>query len=85
MITAIRSVYARLGQTLKAHGLTFANVVKENVYATDLGAFIENKALRMPFYVDAQPLFPAATWIQVPRLYTPSHVLEIELVAVFPQ
>ena len=40
----MRSVYDQLQKTLEANGLTFANVVKEEIcYATDLDAFIQNK------------------------------------------
>jgi enamine deaminase RidA (YjgF/YER057c/UK114 family) len=46
MTAAMRSVYGRLQKTLAANGLGFADVVKENVYATDLDAFIQNKELR---------------------------------------
>lgn len=83
MASAIQRVYTDLQKTLEANGLSFANVVKENVYATDLGAFIQNKAVRKQFYANT-PL-PAATWVQVQRLYTPSIVLEVELVAVYPK
>lgn len=78
---AIANVYGGLKKTLAAHGLTLANVVKENVYATDLDAFIKHKALRKAMYGDS---FPAATWVQVARLYSPALVLEVEVVAVFP-
>lgn len=78
---AIANVYGELKKILAAHGLTLANVVKENVYATDLDAFIKHKALRKAMYGDA---FPAATWVQVARLYTPALVLEVDVVAVFP-
>ena len=83
MTSAIQKVYTHLQKTLEANGLTFANVVKENVYATDLDAFIQNKALRKQFYTNT-PL-PAATWVQVQRLYTPAIVLEVELVAEYPK
>ncbi len=83
MAAAIQKVYTELQKTLEANGLTFADVVKENVYATDLGAFIQNKAVRRPFY-SGTPL-PAATWVQVQRLYTPANVLEVELVAQYPK
>lgn len=83
MPTAIQAVYEHLQKTLKANGLTFANVVKENVYSTDLDAFIRNKSLRQQYYANT-PL-PAATWVQVQRLYTPALVLEVELVAEYPQ
>jgi 2-iminobutanoate/2-iminopropanoate deaminase len=80
MGTAMRSVYDRLQKTLEANGLRFANVVKENVYSTDLDAFIQNKELRKKFYGQA---LPAATWVQVQRLYAPSLVVEVELTAVY--
>ena len=80
MASAMRSVYERLQKTLEANGLGFANVVKENVYATDLDAFIENKDLRKTFYGQA---FPVATWVQVQRLYVPTLVVEVELTAVY--
>jgi 2-iminobutanoate/2-iminopropanoate deaminase len=79
MASAIRSVYDRLQKTLEVNGLTFANVVKENVYATDLDAFIQNIDLRKRFYGET---LPAATWVQVQRLYVPSLVVEVELTAV---
>ena len=83
MPVVIQGVYEHLRKTLAANGLTFASVVKENVYTTDLDAFIKNKALRQKFYANT-PL-PAATWVQVQRLYTPALVLEVELVAEYPQ
>src|SRR5947209_19818121 len=43
MPTAIRQAYDELKRTLAAHGLDFRNVVKENVFAIDLDAFIKNK------------------------------------------
>ena len=82
MPSAMRSVYDRLRQTLAANGLTFADVVKENVYATDLDAFIQAKDIRKEFYGQAPP---AATWVQVQRLYTPALVVEVELTAVYPR
>jgi 2-iminobutanoate/2-iminopropanoate deaminase len=81
MPAAIGKVYGNLKQTLAAHGLTFADVVKENVYATDLDAFIKHHQIRKAMYTGG---FPVATWVQAPRLFTPALVVEVELVAVFP-
>src|SRR6202521_6113338 len=36
MPSAVRSVYGHLKETLEAHSLNYADVVKENVFATDL-------------------------------------------------
>jgi enamine deaminase RidA (YjgF/YER057c/UK114 family) len=82
MDAAVRSVYGRLGEVLQAQGLSFANVVRETVFAADLDAFIANRAIRHEFYGTN---LPAASWVQVQRLYHPSFVLEVELTAVFEE
>lgn len=82
MDQAVPRVYASLAKVLAANGLTFADVVKETVYATDLDAFIANKERRKAFYTGR---LPAATWVQVQRLYLPSFVVEVEVTAEVPQ
>ena len=82
MPQAIGQAYEELKTTLAAHGLTFQHVVKENVYAVNLDEFIKHKAVRRAYYGED---FPAATWVQVQRLYTPEFSVEVELVAVFPK
>jgi 2-iminobutanoate/2-iminopropanoate deaminase len=78
MADAIRMAYEELQSTLEGNGLTFRDVIKENVYTTDLDAFIREKAVRNAYYgLD----FPAATWVQVQRLYDPTFVVEVELTA----
>jgi len=79
---AIRQAYDKLKATLVAHGLDFGNVVKENVFTTDLDGFIKNKDVRKAYYGSD---YPAATWVQVQRLFSPSFVVEVELTAVFPK
>jgi 2-iminobutanoate/2-iminopropanoate deaminase len=82
MPDAIRTTYDSLKTTLEAQGLGFGNVVSEHVYTIDLDAFIKHKEIRKQYYATD---FPAATWVQVQRLYLPSFVVEIELTAEFPQ
>lgn len=82
MDAAVGSAYAQLKQILEANGLTFANVVKETVFTTDLDAFIANKEIRKAVYGRS---LPAASWVQVQRLYVPSLVVEVELTAEFPK
>ena len=78
MQTAVPRVYDELRRILASNGLTFADVVKETVYATDLDAFIKVSEARKPYYGAS---LPAATWVEVKRLYLPSFVVEVELVA----
>jgi 2-iminobutanoate/2-iminopropanoate deaminase len=81
MPDAIKQAYGALGRTLAAHRLGFQHVVKENVFTTDLDALKANKDVRRNYY---QGDFPASTWVQVSRLYNPQYVIEVEVVAVFP-
>jgi 2-iminobutanoate/2-iminopropanoate deaminase len=82
MKQAVRQAMETLATTLRARGLSFKNVVKENVYATDLDAFIQNADVRRGYYGET---LPAATWVGVKRLFLPEFSVEIEVVAVFPE
>lgn len=77
----ITQVYSALERSLKSFGASFQNVVKENLYTTDIEAMKKYNSSRKAFYKGD---FPAATWIQVARLYMPEAKLEVELVAHLP-
>ena len=77
----IKRVYENLERTLKHYGATFQHVVKENLYTTDIEAMKRYNDARKVFYKGD---FPAATWIQVPRLYMADARLEVELIAHLP-
>jgi enamine deaminase RidA (YjgF/YER057c/UK114 family) len=81
MAGAIKQAYDGIAKTLAAHGLSFGHIVKENAYTTDIEALKANKAVRNAYYGGD---FPAATWVQISRLFTPDTVLEVEVIAVFP-
>ena len=81
MDKAVKTVYDELEKTLKAYNLTFQHVVKENVFTTNIDGFIQQQELRKKYYKGD---FPAASWVQVQRLYTPELVVEIELIAELP-
>ena len=55
--------------------------MKENAYTTDIEALKAAQDVRKVYYGTD---FPAATWVQVSRLYMPEAVLEVEVIAVFP-
>jgi 2-iminobutanoate/2-iminopropanoate deaminase len=78
----IKRVYEGLERTLKSYGATFQNVVKENLYTTDIEAMKRYNDTRKAFYKGD---FPAATWVQIPRLYMHDARLEIELIAHLPK
>lgn len=78
----ITSVYKALEKSLNSYGATFQNVVKENLYTTDMEAMKKYNEARKAFYKGD---FPAATWMQVTRLYMHDARLEVELVAHLPK
>jgi len=78
----ISIVYKALEASLKSFGATFENVVKENLYTIDIEAMKKYNYARKAFY---NKDFPAATWVQVVRLYMPDAKLEVELVAHLPK
>lgn len=78
----ITSVYRALEKSLKSYGATFQNVVKENLYTTDMEAMKRYNDARKVFYKGD---YPAATWMQVTRLFMHEARLEVELVAHLPK
>ena len=78
----IKRVYDALEKTLKSYGATFQNVVKENLFTTDIEAMKKYNDTRKTYYKGD---FPAATWVQVPRLFMNDARLEIELIAHLPK
>lgn len=78
----ITNLYHTLEQSLKSFGATFQHVVKENLYTTDIEAMKKFNNSRKVFYKND---FPAATWVQVSRLYMAEAKLEVELVAHIPK
>lgn len=77
----ITRVYKSLERTLAQYGLDFRHVVKENLYTTDIEAMKQHNAARKAFYKGD---FPAATWVQISRLFMADAKLEVELIAHFP-
>jgi 2-iminobutanoate/2-iminopropanoate deaminase len=78
----VTNVYKALEKTLQHFGASFQNVVKENLYTTDIEAMKAVNAARKVFYKND---FPAATWVQISRLFMPDAKLEIELIAHLPK
>ena len=77
----ITNVYRALEGSLKSFGATFQNVVKENLYTTDIELMKTYNASRKAFYKGD---FPAATWVQITRLFMADAKLEVELIAELP-
>ena len=81
MEDALKLAYDEIQKTLNNFNATFENVVKENLYSTELDSVIKYKDLRRNYYGDD---FPAATWVEVKRLYNSGLVVDIEVIAELP-
>lgn len=77
----ITQVYKALEKSLNSFGATFQNVVKENLYTTDIELMKKHNDARKVFYKGD---FPAATWVQITRLFMADAKLEVELIAEIP-
>ena len=78
----ITRVYQALDRSLKSFGASFQNVVKENLYTTDMEAMKKYNDARKVFYKGD---YPAATWMGVSRLFMADAKLEVELIAHLPK
>lgn len=74
----IKNVYADLGKVLAHYGYSFDDVIVENVFTTDMAAFLEAAAYRNSVYTNH---FPTGSWLEVKGLALPEFMIEIELEA----
>jgi 2-iminobutanoate/2-iminopropanoate deaminase len=75
----VTGIYAHLKNVLAKFGATLDDVVKETVFTTDMEALKTANPARLRAYGKH---VPAATWVQIQRLYMTSALLEIEVIAV---
>jgi enamine deaminase RidA (YjgF/YER057c/UK114 family) len=75
----LKGIYAGITRALAPFGATLQDVVKETAYTTDMEALKAANPARLAAYGKHTP---AATWVQISRLFMPSALLEIEVVAV---
>ncbi len=77
----MKNAYEDLRQVLAHFGCTFADVVVENVFTTDMAGFLEAAAYRAELYGEQ---FPTGSWLEVKGLALPEFLIEIELEARVP-
>lgn len=75
-------VFKNLEAALTAAGAKFSDIVKLNMYATDLSQIQAIRDARMKYVGD---VVPASTLVQVVRLARPEYMLEIEAIAAVPE
>lgn len=72
----MKNCYADLEKILKHFGCTFDDVVKEDIFTTDMAQMLEKSAYRAEIYKKG---FPTGSWLEVKGLALPEFMVEIEL------
>ncbi|UOB16142.1 RidA family protein [Abyssalbus ytuae] len=74
----ITRLYKTLEKCLNTFGATSKDIVKETLYTTDIETMKKYNDVRKEFY---QGDYPAASWVQISRLYEENAKLEVDLIA----
>jgi 2-iminobutanoate/2-iminopropanoate deaminase len=72
----MKNAYVAIQKTLTQYKTDLSHVVMERIYTTDMEALIRSQETRKHFYGN---WLPAATWVEVRRLYAPADKIEIEV------
>ena len=75
-----RQVFENLRAALEYVGGSFRNVIKLNSYFIDISGLASFRTVRDDYVNVANP--PVSTAVEVPRLFRPEFLLEVEAVAV---
>jgi enamine deaminase RidA (YjgF/YER057c/UK114 family) len=78
----MKNAYSDLEQVLAHYGCTFADVIVENVFTTDMAKFLQVASYRSSIYGGR---FPTGSWLEVKGLALPEFLIEIELEARRPR
>lgn len=79
MAAQLHLVYRNLEAVLARFEATFADVIKETIYVTDIEAFLRAGSVRAEHYRQVDP--PATTGVEVRRLAHADLLVEIEVIA----
>ena len=81
MQAQVRQVLENLKIVLESEGADFSNVVKINIFTTDIEAFRQSGEVRREYFGAHAP---ASTLVQIERLARPVFLVEIEAIAIRP-
>lgn len=81
IVAQFKMAWSNLKDALAAAGMTAANVVRLNVYTTDVDALMGAAGEFMPVFA-SDGCSPASTVLGVARLFEPSIMVELEATAV---
>ncbi len=72
----MKNCYTDLQKILTHYGCTFDDVVKEDIFTTDMSKMLEVSGYRAEIYKNG---FPTGSWLEVKGLALPEFMVEIEL------
>jgi len=72
----MKNCYADIQKMLDHYGCTFDDVIVENIYTTDMPAFLAQAEYRKSLYKNH---YPKSTWLGVKTLALPEFMIEIEV------
>ena len=81
MKAQVQQVLENLETILASEGADFSNIVKTNIFTTDIEAYFETGEIRRKYFGDHPP---TSTLVQIERLARPVFLVEIEAIAVAP-
>ena len=81
MRAQIRQVFENLKTVLASAGADFSDIVKVNIFTTDIEAVRQTADIRREYFGDDAP---ASTLVQIERLARPVFLVEIEAIAIAP-
>lgn len=81
LVAQFRLAWSNLEDTLAAADMGPSNIVRLNMYTTDVAAFMEAAGDLVPIYAEAG-CKPACTLLEVSSLFEPELMIEIEATAV---
>ncbi len=82
MVLQVRQVLENMKTVLASEGADFSNVVKINIFTTDIDRFRNARDVRQEYF-RGNP--PASTLVQIERLARPVFLVEIEAIAIVPE
>ncbi len=82
MVLQVRQVLENMKTVLASEGADFSNVVKINIFTTDIDRFRDAADVRREYF-RGNP--PASTLVQIERLARPVFLVEIEAIPIAPE
>lgn len=74
-----RFIFNQIGKILKDADMTYDDVVKAQIFLTDMGQSSKVSAIRDEFFANSKP---ASTMVEINKLVKPECCVEIEVIAV---